>query len=127
MTRHCRSLLAPLVATLFLIAPASLAADSPTKPAPQRPNIIIILCDDMGFSDIGCYGSEIHTPNLDALAADGLRFTQFYITSVLLSEPGEPPHWGSTRTRPVFSNAARAAPLQRFRRDGHAGSGGVVL
>jgi arylsulfatase A-like enzyme len=46
-----------------------------------RPNIVIILADDVGFSDIGCYGGEIRTPNLDALAADGLRFTQFYNTS----------------------------------------------
>ena len=45
-----------------------------------RPNIIIILVDDMGFSDIGCYGSEIQTPNLDMVAAKGLRFTQFYNT-----------------------------------------------
>lgn len=43
-----------------------------------RPNIVIILADDMGYSDIGCYGGEIHTPNLDRLASGGLRFTQFY-------------------------------------------------
>lgn len=43
-----------------------------------RPNIVIILVDDMGFSDIGCYGSEIETPNVDRLARNGLRFTQFY-------------------------------------------------
>ncbi len=43
-----------------------------------RPNIVIIMADDMGFSDIGCYGGEIQTPNLDRLAANGLRFTQFY-------------------------------------------------
>lgn len=46
--------------------------------APERPNIVIILADDLGFSDIGCYGSEVPTPRLDALAADGVRFTQFY-------------------------------------------------
>src|ERR1700741_633186 len=46
----------------------------------KRPNIIVILVDDMGFSDLGCYGSEIPTPNLDKLAATGLRFTQFYNT-----------------------------------------------
>lgn len=46
----------------------------------ERPNLIVILVDDMGFSDLGCYGSEIPTPHLDALAADGLRFTQFYNT-----------------------------------------------
>ncbi len=43
-----------------------------------RPNVVLILADDLGFSDIGCYGSEIETPNLDRLAARGLRFTQFY-------------------------------------------------
>jgi arylsulfatase A-like enzyme len=43
-----------------------------------KPNILVILSDDMGYSDLGCYGSEISTPNLDALAAGGVRFTQFY-------------------------------------------------
>ncbi|MCX8035814.1 MAG: arylsulfatase [Candidatus Sumerlaeia bacterium] len=56
--------------------PASLGA----APA-QKPNIIIIMSDDMGFSDIGCYGSEIQTPVLDSLAANGVRFTQFYNTA----------------------------------------------
>lgn len=45
---------------------------------PTRPNIVVILVDDMGFSDLGCYGGEIHTPNIDRLAAGGLRFRQFY-------------------------------------------------
>ncbi|MEI7421978.1 MAG: arylsulfatase [Prolixibacteraceae bacterium] len=44
----------------------------------QKPNILIILADDLGYSDIGCYGSEIKTPNLDRLAKNGVRFTQFY-------------------------------------------------
>lgn len=47
----------------------------------DRPNIIVILADDLGFSDPGCYGGEIDTPNLDRLAADGLRFTDFYNTA----------------------------------------------
>ena len=47
----------------------------------KQPNIIVIMSDDMGYSDIGCYGSEINTPNLDELAANGLRFTQFYNTA----------------------------------------------
>ncbi len=46
--------------------------------ATTKPNIVLILADDMGFSDLGCYGGEIDTPNLDKLAANGLRFTQFY-------------------------------------------------
>ncbi len=49
--------------------------------ATPRPNILIILADDLGFSDLGCYGSEIATPNLDRLANNGLRFTQFYNTA----------------------------------------------
>lgn len=49
--------------------------------AEDRPNIIIMMADDMGISDIGCYGSEIETPNLDQLASSGLRFTQFYNTA----------------------------------------------
>ncbi len=50
-------------------------------PAAPRPNIVLILSDDMGYSDIGCFGGEIATPNLDALGANGLRFTQFYNAS----------------------------------------------
>nr|WP_299381137.1 arylsulfatase [Allomuricauda sp.] len=50
------------------------------KETVQRPNIIVILSDDMGYSDIGCYGGEINTPTLDNLAENGLRFTQFYNT-----------------------------------------------
>ena len=49
--------------------------------AHNRPNVLIILADDLGFSDLGCYGGEIETPNLDALAKNGLRFTQFYNTA----------------------------------------------
>ncbi len=48
---------------------------------PSRPNIVVILADDLGYSDLGCYGGEIKTPNLDGLAAGGLRFTQFYNTA----------------------------------------------
>lgn len=47
----------------------------------DRPNIVLIMADDLGFSDLGCYGSEIRTPNLDRLAKEGLRFTQFYNTA----------------------------------------------
>jgi len=61
----------------LLLAVCLIAFSIPAAPAP-RPNILLILADDLGFSDIGCYGSSIATPNLDRLAAGGLRFTQFY-------------------------------------------------
>ena len=47
----------------------------------RRPNIVLILNDDMGFSDLGCYGGEVQTPNLDRLAGGGVRFTQAYNTA----------------------------------------------
>ncbi|MFA6173900.1 MAG: arylsulfatase [Kiritimatiellales bacterium] len=62
-----------------LLAPAALQAANSSEP--PKPNIVVILTDDLGFSDIGCYGSEIATPNLDRLAANGLRFSQFYNTA----------------------------------------------
>ena len=49
--------------------------------AEGKPNIVVILSDDMGYSDLGCYGGELRTPQLDTLAANGLRFTQFYNTA----------------------------------------------
>lgn len=63
-----------------LILCATLAMLCGSLYAGPRPNIVVILVDDMGWSDIGCYGSEVPTPNLDSLAAHGLRFTQFYNT-----------------------------------------------
>lgn len=57
---------------LFAISTAAYAQQAP------RPNVVLILADDLGFSDLGCYGGEIHTPHLNALAARGLRYTQFY-------------------------------------------------
>src|SRR5213075_1827703 len=70
---RCLALLVLTWGGLFL-SPAPLAAADPGP----RPNVLLILADDLGFSDLGCYGSEIATPNLDALARRGLRFTQFY-------------------------------------------------
>ncbi len=72
-----RGILAILVGLAWL----SEAAQAQPGATAARPNIIVILSDDMGFSDLGCYGGEISTPHLDQLAAGGLRFTQFYNTA----------------------------------------------
>ena len=66
--------------TVLLAFNSWLPAAPATATDGGKPNIVVILVDDMGFSDLGCYGSEIPTPNLDKLAAGGLRFTQFYNT-----------------------------------------------
>lgn len=74
--RTCLSLAA---AAIILLVAANGQADE-NKPSSNQPNIVLIMADDMGFSDLGCYGSEIQTPTLDKLAAGGLRLTQFYNT-----------------------------------------------
>ena len=66
MRIHC------LLFAAILLGP--LAANAATA---DKPNVLVILADDLGWSDLGCYGGEIRTPNLDSLAADGLHFTQF--------------------------------------------------
>jgi arylsulfatase A-like enzyme len=76
---------------------------------PSRPNVLIILADDMGYSDIGCYGSEIATPNIDALAKNGLRFTQFYNTA---------------RCWPTRASIMTGYYAQQVRRDGFGPRGG---
>lgn len=65
----------------LLLIVCALVATAATVHAAEKPNVVFILADDMGYSDLGCYGGEIATPNLDGLAADGLRFTQFYNTA----------------------------------------------
>ncbi len=56
------------------------AQETRAPDAPRRPNVVVILADDLGFSDLGSYGGEIETPNLDRLASGGVRFTRFYVT-----------------------------------------------
>lgn len=72
------SLALAALATAAIAATGMSANFAAAADAPSRPNIVIILADDLGFSDVGCYGSEIATPNIDRLAAGGVRFTQFY-------------------------------------------------
>ena len=67
-----------LIRIFILSSGGFLSSCNPGDADPGKPNIIVILSDDMGYSDIGCYGGEVHTPNLDRLAENGLRFTQFY-------------------------------------------------
>ena len=68
----------PLPVWCLTVAVAALPSAGAPAAGPPRPNVVLILADDLGYSDLGCYGSEVATPNLDALAAGGLRFTQFY-------------------------------------------------
>lgn len=68
--------MAAMVVVTQIICIQNVIADSTS-----RPNIVVILADDLGYSDLGCYGGEIETPNLDRLARNGLRFTQFYNTA----------------------------------------------
>ncbi len=75
------SILAARLLSSSISASALLLLSSIHVSASERPNFLIIIADDMGFSDAGCYGGEIDTPNLNGLAAEGLRFTQFYNTA----------------------------------------------
>src|SRR6188508_3681067 len=77
-----RTISAALLRSLrFLLFPCLLPSSLSGVVAAPRPNIVLIMSDDMGYSDIGCYGGEIKTPTLDRLAAGGLRLTQFYNTA----------------------------------------------
>lgn len=80
MNRKLYYALFSLMAMMLLAYTGNRTASQPAA-KDERPNIVLILADDLGFSDIGCYGGEIQTPNLDYLAANGLRFSNFYNTS----------------------------------------------
>ena len=77
LPRHVRWILMALLGTGSFLT-SGMAADQMSG---KRPNVVLILADDLGFSDLGCYGGEIPTPQLDALASEGLRYTQFYNTA----------------------------------------------
>ena len=74
-------LIRTLVRAIGIALAGQIAVTQASGQQVAKPNIIFILADDLGFSDLGCYGSEIETPQLDSLAKDGLRFTQFYNTT----------------------------------------------
>lgn len=88
MSRFKSARLAAVVGTVSTLAVAvpSATAVGAAAPQPPRPNVIVILADDLGYGDTGAYGSRIvKTPNIDALAADGVRFTQGYVTHPVCS------------------------------------------
>ena len=88
----------PLAAFVVFVTGSIRAAEA------SRPNFVVIICDDMGFSDLGCYGGEIQTPNIDQLAEEGMRFTHFYNSC----------RCGATRTELVTGLYARqGSPLTR--------------
>ena len=68
--------------SLFLSSVMLIQAQNKTTSTASKPNIILIMVDDMGYSDLGNYGSEIKTPNLDKLAGEGLRLREFYNNSI---------------------------------------------
>ena len=106
---------------LLLLLPGLLApAPTPAAAFPDKPNIILVLADDLGYGDLGCYGqTKIKTPHLDRMAAEGLRFTQFYAGStvcapsrcVLLTGL----HTGHTTVR---GNAGKGNPAAQTLREG---------
>ena len=72
--------LASLIAAVVFVSPASLPAADAKSAGGTKPNFIVILADDLGYNDLGCYGSPlIKTPNLDQMAKEGARFTSFYV------------------------------------------------
>ena len=71
----------PLVRRIIIVGLIAVFCTNCVTEEKEPPNILLIMVDDMGFSDPGCYGGEINTPNLDQLASGGLRFTQFHNTA----------------------------------------------
>ena len=72
---------AALVAVALLAAVSIATAGAAAEP-PERPNFVVLLCDNLGYGDVGCYGARLHrTPNLDRMAEEGMRLTSFYVTS----------------------------------------------
>jgi arylsulfatase len=113
MNRPQRDAISPILFVgLFFCVALSTRTGWGAELSASRPNIVIIVADDLGYSDLGCYGSEIETPNLDGLARDGVRFTQFYNTA---------------RCWPTRSSLMTGYYAQQIRRDtvpGIAKSGG---
>ena len=105
---------------LIFVLFAVLAFSNPIEAAQkERPNVLLIMVDDMGFSDIGCYGGEIQTPNLDKLANEGIRFSRYYNTAkcfpsracLLTGQYAQ--HNGMAKKAVKFTNAVTIAEVLR--------------
>ena len=102
-----------------------LALAAPAPAAPALPNLVIILADDLGYGDLGCYGHPtIRTPNLDQMAADGLRFTDFYVAACVCTPsraalltgrlPIRSGMAGSEKRRVIFGNSTGGLPPEEI-------------
>jgi arylsulfatase A-like enzyme len=102
------------LALILLAAPTNVAgAQAPSPPSLRRPNIILILADDLGYGDLGCYGQKrIQTPNLDALASEGIRFTSCYAGSAV-SAPSRAALLTGLHTGHVRIRGDGRVPLER--------------
>ena len=89
------------------------ASAQAAAPPNTRPNVVVVLVDDMGWSDIGPFGSEIATPNLDALAGRGVRFTQFYATP-RISGPSSTSSSSTRRVRPTSHSSCISRSTRRI-------------
>lgn len=110
-----------LIAALLVIQViATRCSAQQTEHAP-RPNILLIVADDLGYSDLGCYGGEIRTPNLDQLASEGLRFSQFYNCAVCVTTRAalltglHPRHGDAGRLRENMITLGEAMQLAGYR------------
>lgn len=79
MNNWSKGLWTPILATTAILAAPIAPAGSPAESQTKRPNVLVLIADDMGYSDIGAFGSEIQTPNIDRLAAEGASFTNFHV------------------------------------------------
>ena len=117
-----RAIAAFLSSTLAVLGCSAAYAGSAVSAAPvQRPNIVVLVADDWGFSDLGAFGGEISTPNLDALAQRGMRFSNFHVAascsptrSMLLT--------GVDNHRNGVGNLREAMPTDHLGKPGYQGS-----